>query len=154
MSNGKASRHIHHRLFLIKDRIKKGGVSVEHHGTKEMWADGNTKHLQGAGFRLFRSKVMGIPKNYDDQAEMVRTHPQLLPEPKEAGVVSSADLQVLSKALGVTGQDHNRWKGLTPTVAPAPPGRRSVLGDAKFGPGNRPYWEMKEDRAPFRYSDT
>ena len=96
MSAGKASRHIHHRFFLVTDKIEKGDVSVEHGGTKEMWADGKTKPLQGEGFRLFRSKVMGIPENYDDEAERLRTHPQLLPKPKEAGVVSSADLQVLS----------------------------------------------------------
>ena len=76
-------------------------MSVEHRGTKEMWADGNTKPLQGTGFRLFRSKVMGIPEDYDDDAERVRTHPQLLPKSKEAGIVPSEDLQVLAKALGV-----------------------------------------------------
>ena len=64
MSAGKASRHIHHRFFLIADKIEKGGVSVEHQGTKEMEVDGNTKPLQGAGFRLFRSKIMGIPEDY------------------------------------------------------------------------------------------
>ena len=81
---------------------------MEHRGTKEMWADGNTKPLQRAGFRLFRSKIMGIPENYDDAAERVRNHPQLLPKPKEAGVVPSADLQVLAKTLGVKGQDPGR----------------------------------------------
>ena len=126
-------------FFLITDKIEKGDVAVEHRGTKEMWADGNTKPLQGAGFRLFRSKVMGIPESYDDEAERVRTHPQLLPKPKRAGVVSSADLQVLSKTLGVECQDHDRRKGSNPSVTPAPPGRRSVLGDDKFGPGNMPY---------------
>ena len=45
MSAGKASRHIHHRFFLITDNIEKGDVAVEHRGTKEMWADGNTKPL-------------------------------------------------------------------------------------------------------------
>ena len=50
MSAGKASRHIHHRFFLIADKIEKGDVSVEHQGTEEIWADGNTKPLQGAGF--------------------------------------------------------------------------------------------------------
>ena len=131
MSAGKASRHIHHRFFLITDKIKKRDVSVEHRGTKEMWADCNTKPLQGAGLKLFRSKVMGIPENYDDEAERVRTHPQVLPKPKEAGVVSSADLQVLSKALGVKGQDHDRQKRSTPPVTPASPGRRSVLDNKK-----------------------
>ena len=43
---------------------------------------------------------MGIAESDDDEAERVRTHPQLLPKPKEAKVESSADLQVLSKALG------------------------------------------------------
>ena len=28
-----------------------------------------------------------------------------------------------------------------------------MLDNNKFGPGNRPYWEMKEGRAPFRYPD-
>ena len=104
-----------------------------------MWADGNTKSLQEAGFRLFRSKVMGIPEDYDDEAERIRAHPQLLPKPKEAGVVPSTDLQVLSKALGVESQDHDRGKGSTLSVTPAPPGRRGVLDNDRFGPGNRPY---------------
>ena len=100
MSAGKASRHIHHRFFLITDKIEKGDVTVEHRGTKEMWADGNTKPLQGAGFRTFRSKVMGIPENYDNDAERKRTHPLLLPKPEKAGVVPSKDLEVLAKATG------------------------------------------------------
>ena len=29
--------------------------------------------------------------------------------------------------------------------------RDILLDNNKFGPGNRPYWEMKEGRAPFRY---
>ena len=28
-----------------------------------------------------------------------------------------------------------------------------MLDNNKFGPGNRPYWEMKEGRAQFRYPD-
>ena len=116
-----------------------------------MWEGGNTKPLQGTGFRLFWSEVMGIPEDYDDEAEMVRTHPLLLPKRKEAGTVSSSDLQVFSKALGVEGQDHDRQKGSTPSVTPAPLGRRSVLDNDHFGPGNRPYWEMKEGRTSTRY---
>ena len=68
-------------------------------------------------------------------------------------MVSTADLQVLSKALGVKGQDHDRRKGSTPPVTPAPSGRRSVLDNNKFGPGNRPYWEMKEGWVSSRYPD-
>ena len=153
MSAGKASRHIHHRFFLITDKIEKGDVSVEHRGTKEMWADGNTKPLQGTGFRLFRSKVMGIPEDCDDDAERVRTHPQLLPKPKKAGAVPSEDLRILAKALGVQSQNHDRNNGSTPTVTPAQSGRRSVLDNMKFGPGNRLCWEMKGVRAQSRYPD-
>ena len=76
MSAGKAS--IHHRLCLITDKIEKGDVSVEYRETKEMWADGNAKPLQGASFSLFMSKIMGMPENYDDETERVGTHPQLL----------------------------------------------------------------------------
>ena len=126
---------------------------MEHRGTKEMWADGNTKPLQGTGSRRFRSKVMGIPGDYDDEAERIRTHPQLLLKPKEAGIVSPANLQVLSKVPGVESQDHDRQKGSTPSVTPALPGRRSVLDNDKFGPGNRPYSEMNEDRASSCYPD-
>ena len=46
---------------------------MEHRETEEIWAYGNTKPLQGTGIRLFRSKVMGILENYDDDAESVRT---------------------------------------------------------------------------------
>ena len=145
--------HIHHRFFLIADKIEKGDVSVEHRGTEEMWADGDTKSLQGAGFRLFRPKIMGIPEDYDDEAERVRTRPLLLPKPKEAGMVPSADLQVLAKTLGVKGQDHGRQEGSTPPMTPAPSGRRSVLYNDKFGPGNRPIWDMKEGRVSSRYPD-
>ena len=109
--------------------------------------------LQGTGFRLFRSKVMGIPENYDGDAERVRTHPQLLPKTKEAEVVPSEDLEVLAKALGVQSPDHNRQKGSTPPVTSVQSGGRSVLDGMKFGPGNRPYWEMKEGRSQLRYLD-
>ena len=63
MLAGKSSRHIYHWYFLVTDKIEKGGITVEHRGTKEMWADGNTKPLQGAGFMLVQSKTMGIPEN-------------------------------------------------------------------------------------------
>ena len=135
MSAGKGSRHIHHRFFLITDRIEKGNVTVEHRGTKEMWADGNTKALQGAGSRTFRSKIMGIPENYDDDAERVCTHPLLLPKPRKAEVVPPKDLKVLAKTMGVP----KVLDKSTPPMTPAVVGRRSVLGDMKYGPGNRPY---------------
>ena len=144
MSAGKASRHIHNRYFLITDKIEKGDVTVEHRGTKEMWANGNTKPLQGAGFRTFRSRAMGIPENYNDDAEQDRTHPLLLPKPEKAGVVPSKDIEVLSKAMGLDKTSQGKPPESTPKLTDAKVRRRSVLDGKRYGPGNRPYWEMKE----------
>ena len=75
MSASKASRDIHHRFFLVTDKFEKGDVTVEYRKTEDMWADGNTKPLRGTGFRSFRSKIMGISEDYDDDAEKVRQDP-------------------------------------------------------------------------------
>ena len=151
MSAGKASRHIHYRFFLITDKIEKGDVTVEHRGTKEMWDDGNTKPLQGAGFRIFRSKSMGIPEDYGDDAERVRTHPLLLPTPEKAGVMPQQDLTVLAKAMGIDETDSKLPRMLTPPLTEAKVRRRSVLDGKRYWPGNRPYWEMKEGQKRSRY---
>ena len=90
-----------------------------------------------------------VPENYDDDAERVRTHPLLLPKPRKAGVVPPKDLEVLAKTMGV----QKVLDKLTPPMTPAVVGRRSVLGDMKYGPGDRPYWEMKEGRAQSKYPD-
>ena len=139
MSAGKASRHIHHRFFLITDKIEKGDVTVEHRGTKEMWADGNTKPLQGAGFRTFRSKLMGLPENYDDDVERDRTHLLLLPKPEKAGVVPKEDLKVLAKAMGLDKTSQGQPSESTPQLTGAKVRRRSVLDGKRYGPGKRPY---------------
>ena len=68
-----------------------------------MWQDGNTKPLQGSGFRTFWLKTMGIPENYDDDEEHIRTHLLLLPKTDKAGVVPKEDLKVLVKAMGIKG---------------------------------------------------
>ena len=63
---------------------------------------GRRQHQATLGGRVQVIQVQGH-RNYDDEAERVRTHPQLLPKPKEAEVVSSTDLKVLSKALALVG---------------------------------------------------
>ena len=104
-------------------------MAVEHRGTKEMWADGNTKPLQGAGFRTFRSKVMGMSEDYNDDAERVRIHPNLLPKPKKAGVVPLKDLEVLAKVMGVRGATGKLPNGSTPPMTPAKVGQRSLVAN-------------------------
>ena len=103
ISVGKNSKHTKNRFFLVTDKIVQGDLEVQYAPTKEMWADVNTKPLQGQLFREMRSKLMGVPVDYDDDKERRSTHPKLLPEAELEGVISRSDVEVLSKATGVSG---------------------------------------------------
>jgi hypothetical protein len=64
-NNGKASsskrtKHINIRYLFITDRVSKEEVSVVWCPTGEMIGDYETKPLQGALFREFRDKIMGV----------------------------------------------------------------------------------------------
>ena len=54
MSAGKNSKHIKNRFFLITGKVAQGDLSIQHMGTKNMWADVNTK----ARARATVSKVL------------------------------------------------------------------------------------------------
>jgi hypothetical protein len=63
--NGKSSRskrmkHINIRYFFITDRVKNEEVSVVWCPTGDMVGDFATKPLQGALFRRFRDRIMGV----------------------------------------------------------------------------------------------
>ena len=47
MSTGKNRKHIKNGFFLITDKVAQQELEVQHKGTAEMWADVNTKPLQG-----------------------------------------------------------------------------------------------------------
>ena len=94
---------------------------------------------------------MGIPENYDDDAERERTHPLLLPKPEKAGVVPSKNLEVLAKAMDLDKAGQDVPSESTPQLTDAKVRRRSVLDGKRYGPGNRPYWEMKEGQERSRY---
>ena len=98
----------------------------------------------GAGSRTFRSKNMGAPENYDDDAKQDSTHPLLLPKPEKAGVVPDKDIEVLAKAMGIDRTSQDQPSESTPQLTDAKVRRRSVFNGKRYGPGNRPYWEMKE----------
>ena len=59
MSTVSKSQHIDIRYFWIKDRLKKGTITVEHCPTLEMLADFFTKPLQGHLFRRFQDVLLG-----------------------------------------------------------------------------------------------
>ena len=75
MTSSKKTKHIRHRLFLIKDRVELGDVEIRYKPTGSMWCDILTKPKQGSIFRKFRGHLMNVPQDYDDDAERLRTHP-------------------------------------------------------------------------------
>ena len=78
-SSSKRTKHIKARYFFIKDKIASGKVSVEYSPTEMMWADVLNKPKSGRPFRLDRSYLMNVPVAYDDTAELLQTHGDLLP---------------------------------------------------------------------------
>ena len=148
MSAGKGSKHIKNRFYLVTDKIAQGDLSLEYRPTKEMWADVNTKPLQGKLFREMKAQLMGVLVDYDDGKERRRTHPKLLPKAEAEGVASRSDMEVLRKATGIPKKGHNAES--TPQRTKATAKRRSVLDVMKHGPGSRPFWA--DPGAP-RYPD-
>ena len=65
-SCSKRTKHINNRYFMIKDKIGKGEVIIQYCPTGDMWADINTKALQGNLFYKMRAQFMGVDDNYDD----------------------------------------------------------------------------------------
>ena len=56
-----------------------------------MWANINTKALQGSLFYKMRRRLMGIGEDYDDDVERLNNHPDLLPSQECADNVSDED---------------------------------------------------------------
>ena len=96
MSTEKNRKHVKNRFFLITDKVSQGDLEIRHMGKKEMWADINTKPVQGQLFMIFRAEMMGVAVDYDDDAERKCTHHLLLPK-VEAEMVSQQDGDLLEK---------------------------------------------------------
>ena len=133
-------------------------------GTKSMWADVNTKLVQGALFIIFRSEMMGVPVEYDDYVERRRTHPLLLPK-IETERVSLPDGDILEKIAVVVpvkkvakpGPVYRKGtvrssncKYVSPRAKPSEK-QRSVLGEPKYGPGSEPHCKSGSARYPSFY---
>ena len=88
MSTGKASKHIKNRCFLVTDKIVQDKLTAQHRGMELMWDNSNMTILQGSGFWVFRSVLMGISSDYNDGVERRNTHPLLLPKAETRGVIS------------------------------------------------------------------
>jgi hypothetical protein len=83
-SSSKQTKHIKVKYYLIKDKVDRGEITIEHCPTEQMWTDINMKPKQGAVFRAFRRHVMGIPADYNDASYATRCNfrpPSWVPEP-------------------------------------------------------------------------
>ena len=79
MSGSNRTKHIEHCFYLVKDKIDRGDLEIEHMGTDKMWLDVLNKPKQGKVFREFRGHLMNVAEDYDDDVERRNTHPLLLP---------------------------------------------------------------------------
>ena len=61
-----------------------------------MWADVNTKPVQGELYQIMRHQMMGVPIDYDEDVERRRTHLLLLPKPESVKMTVS-DEQMLKE---------------------------------------------------------
>ena len=68
-SGSKRTKHVKSRYFVVKDKIDKGEVEVQHEPSERMWSDMLAKPKQGAAFRFDRSHLMNVPEVYDDDEE-------------------------------------------------------------------------------------
>ena len=146
----KASRHIKNQFFLITNKIAQDELTVQHRGTELMWADGNTKPLQGNGFRLFRSVLMGIQPDYDNDDERRNTHPLLLPKAEAEGMISKQNIDVLQRAVGPAKDQEHKTNVNSKLILPVNTvaKQRSVWDDNRYSPGNRPHWALSRIQFP------
>ena len=97
-SCSKRTKHILNRYFMIKDKIGRGEIIIQYCPTGDMWADINTKALQGGLFYKMRARLMGVAENYDDEAERLLTHADLLPRKLQECALPTKAEELLRKA--------------------------------------------------------
>ena len=97
-SCSKRTKHILNRYFMIKDKIGRGEIIIQYCPTGDMWADINTKALQGGLFYKMRAGLMGVAENYDDEAERLLTHADLLPRKLQECALPTEAEELLRKA--------------------------------------------------------
>jgi len=66
LSSTKRTKRIKAKFFFIKDKIDLGKVKMTDCPTERMWADVNSKPLQGTLFKIMRDKMMNCGVDYED----------------------------------------------------------------------------------------
>jgi hypothetical protein len=133
------------KYFLIKDKVDREEITIEHCPTEQMWTDINTKLKQGAVFRAFRGHVTGIPTDYNDTSFATRCNfrpPNWAPEPVSMLPIPR-DRVAAQECVG------DNTKGLKPTAArPAAKVRFAVDVEAHAEPTAEP--TKHDQRAPIK----
>ena len=75
LSSSKRTKHIKARYFFIKDKVVLGEVDIEHCPTEIMGADVLNKPKGGQHFCLDRSYLMNVDVDYNNDLELLKTHP-------------------------------------------------------------------------------
>ena len=78
--SSKCTNHIKARYILIKDKVDSGEIEIEHCPTEIMWVDVLSKPKGGRPFCLDCSYLMNVYMDYYNDIELLKTHPDLLPE--------------------------------------------------------------------------
>ena len=94
----KKTKHIKHPLFLVKDKIHGGDIEIKWTPTEKTWCDILTKPKQGQNFLEFRGYLINVPADYDDEAERLLTHPDILPRVEAAPTILENDKSILLKS--------------------------------------------------------
>ena len=160
----KNSNHIKNRFFLVTDKVAQMEIEIHNMGTKSMWADVNTNPVQGVLFRIFRSEMMGVSVEYDDNVERRFTHPLLLPmiESERVSLPDSDFWEKISVVVPVKNVAKPRLVDKKGTVrgskrklmsprAKLLEKQRSVLGKPKYGPSSKSHWKAGSARYPAFY---
>ena len=66
-SSGKITKHIKTIYYMAKDTVDRGDLKIEWCLTEKIWAYVLTKPKQVKSLLLFRSKLMNVPVDYDDE---------------------------------------------------------------------------------------
>ena len=66
LSSTKRTKHIKVKFFFVEDKVDKGEVKITDCPMEVMWADVNSKPLQGTLFKVMRDKLMNCGVNYED----------------------------------------------------------------------------------------
>eukprot|EP00957_Ditylum_brightwellii_P157331 11974784-Ditylum_brightwellii.AAC.1 len=86
---------------MIKDKIGQGEVIIQYCPTDNMWADINTKALQGSLSYKMQALLMGVDEDYHDDIKHENTHPTLLPQKAQECGFSDETREVLRKARAI-----------------------------------------------------